>query len=320
MKAIRYTRYGSPEVLELQEVPKPLPKADEVLIHVHATTATPPDCLMRSGRSVVGRVLLGLSGPRPQYQIPGLELAGEIAAVGKNVRRFKVGDQVYGFRGFGTGACAEYKCLPEKGSLALKPTNLTYAEAAAIVDGATTALFFLKDKARLQPGEKVLINGASGSMGTMAVQLAKFLGAEVTGVCSAAKVELVKSLGADKVIDYARQDFTQTGEAYDIIFDVASKSSFSQCKSALKPNGRYLVTNMNWLAVLQTFWTRVVGGKKVIFDLSIEKNAALVFLKGLVEAGQLKPVIDRVYPLEQTADAHRYVEGGLKTGSVVITI
>ena len=320
MKAAVFEHYGPPEVIELREVPKPSPSDDEVLIHVFATTATPPDCLMRSGTSWMGRILLGFIRPGKKYRIPGIELAGEIEAVGRNVRRFKPGDQVYGFRGFGTGACAEYKCMSEKGSLALKPANLSYAEAAAIVDGTTTALFFLKDKANLQPGEKVLINGASGSMGTMAVQLAKIFGAEVIGVCSTSKVELVKSLGADKVIDYTRQDFTQTGDTYDIIFDVASKSSFAKCKSSLKPKGRYLVTNMSLAAYLQTLWTRILGGKKVIFDLSIEKNEALNFLKGLFETGQIRPVIDRVYPLEQIVEAHRYIATGRKQGSVVITM
>lgn len=320
MKAILYTHYGPPEALELKEVPKPSPKANEVLIRVYASTATPPDCLMRSGSSVMGRILLGLTGPRKQYQTPGIELAGEIEAVGKNVQRFKPGDQVYGFRGFGTGACAEYKCMAEKGSLALKPANLSYAEAAAIVDGATTALFFLRDHANLRHGEKVLINGASGSMGTMAIQIAKYFGAEVTGVCSTSKMELVQSLGANKVIDYSRQDFTQNGETYDIIFDVASKSSFTKCKNSLKPNGRYIYTNMSLAVIAQTLWTRFVGRTKVIYAMSIEKNEALIFLKELVETGRLKPVIGRIYPLEQTAEAHHYVEQGLKKGSVVITI
>lgn len=320
MKAAIYEQYGPPEVIEIKEMVKPIPKHDEVLIRIHSTTATPPDCLMRSGSSPVGRVLLGIAKPGKKYQTPGIEFSGEIEAIGKEVRRFKPGDQVYGFRGFGTGACAEYKCMPEKGSLAIKPANLTYAEAAAVVDGATTALFFLKDKAGIQPGEKVLINGASGSMGTMAVQLAKHFGAEVTGVCSSSKMDLVKSLGADQVIDYTQEDFTQNGKTYDIIFDVSSQSSFSRCKNSLKPNGRYLVTNMGLAPIIQTFWTKLTGGKKVIFALSIEKNDALVFLKGLIEAGKLKPVIDRSYPLEQTAEAHRYVEAGHKRGSVVINV
>jgi NADPH2:quinone reductase len=320
MKAIVYKNYGAPDVLELQNVAKPIPKDNEVLIRIHATTATSPDCLMRRGDSFVGRILLGLTKPGKNYQTPGIEFSGKVEAVGKKVKRFQPGDQVYGFRGFGTGACAEYKCMPEKGSLSLKPANLTYEEAAAVVDGATTALFFLKEKANIQRGQRVLVNGASGSMGTMAVQLAKYFGAEVTGVCSAASLVSVKSLGADKVIDYTQEDFTQSSETYDIIFDVASKSSFSRCKNSLKPNGYYLVTNMGFAPIIQTFWTRLTGGKKVIFALSIEKNDALAFLKELIEAGKLKPAIDRCYPLEQTAEAHRYVETGRKKGSVVITV
>lgn len=320
MKAMVYTEYGPPDVLRLQAVANPSPKHDEILIRVYATTATPPDCLMRSGSSMAGRILLGLIRPNKRYQTPGIEFAGEIESVGKQVTRFKPGDQVYGFRGFGTGTCAENKCISEKASVSLKPVNLNYAEAAAIVDGATTAFFFLKEKANLQPGQKVLINGASGGIGVYAVQLAKYFGAEVTGVCSGANLDLVKSLGADKVIDYGEEDFAQCGETYDIIFDVASKSSFAHCKHVLTPDGCYLFTNMKLGPLAQTVWTRMAGGKRVIFGMSIEKNEALAFLKKLIEARKLKPVIDRCYPLEQTADAHRYVETGHKKGSVVITV
>lgn len=327
MKAMVYTEYGPPEVLHLQDVAKPTPRNNEVLIRVSATTVTPPDCLMRRGDSFVGRIILGFRKPNEKYKILGIELAGEIEAIGKDVKRFKQGDQVYGFRGFGIGALAEYKCMPEKGSLAIKPASITYEEAAAVVDGASTALFFLRDKAHIQRGQKVLINGASGSMGTMAVQLAKYFGAEVTGVCSTANLELVKSLGADKVIDYTNDDFTKNGETYDIIFDVASKSSFSRCKDSLKQNGRYLVTNMGLTPIVQTLCTGVIRslpgrqtGKKVIFALSIEKTEALIFLKELIDAGKLKAVIDRCYPLEQAAEAHRYVETGRKKGSVVIIV
>ncbi|MHC1781206.1 MAG: NAD(P)-dependent alcohol dehydrogenase [Anaerolineaceae bacterium] len=327
MKAMIYTEYGAPGVLHLQQVAKPVPKDGEVLIKVYATTATPSDSLMRSGKSFVGRIITGLGKPKEKYQILGTELAGEIEAIGKGVTRFKKGDQVYGFRGFGTGAYAEYKCMPEKGSLAIKPTNLTHKEASAIVDGASTALFFLKSKANIRRGQNVLINGASGSVGSMAVQLAKYFGAEVTGVCSSSNVELVKSLGADKVIDYTQEDFTKSVETYDIIFDVASKSSFSRCKDSLKPNGCYLVTKMGFAPIIQTLWSGIKAnlpgrttGKKVIFALSIEKKEALIFLKELVEAGKLKAVIDRQYPLEQTDEAHRYIENGHKKGSVVIIV
>ncbi|MCP4541367.1 MAG: NAD(P)-dependent alcohol dehydrogenase [Chloroflexi bacterium] len=320
MKAIVYTEYGSPKVLQLQEIEKPTPKENEVLIRVYATTVTPSDGLMRKGEPFLGRIILGLRKPRKKYRILGIELAGEIEAVGKNVKRFRKGDQVYGFTGFGARAHAEYTCMPEKGSLVIKPANMTYEEAVAVVDGATTALFFLRDKANIQSGHKVLINGASGSIGTFAVQLAKHFGAKVTGVCSTTNLDLVKSLGADKVIDYTKEDFTQNGETYDIIFDAVSKSSFSRCKNSLKQNGCYLVTVMGLASLVQTLWTRVIGRKKVIFALSIEKTQALVFLKELVEAGKIKPVIDRRYPLEQMAEAHRYVEKGHKKGNVVITV
>lgn len=321
MKAIVYTQYGPPDVLRLKEVEKPTPKDNEVLIKIHATTVTPSDVLMRSGESVIGRIILGLRKPREKFRILGTELAGEIESVGKDVKRFRQGDQVYGFRGFGTGAYAEYKCMPEKGSLAMKPANLTYEEATAAVDGASTALFFLRDKGNIQSGQKVLIIGASGCIGSFAVQLARHFGAEVTGVCSTTNVELVKSLGADWVIDYTQEDFTQNGETYDLIFDTAGKSSFSRCKGSLKKNGRYLLTTGNMLAnYVLTLWTSMVGSKKFVFGLSIEKTEALIFLKELIEAGKIKPVIDRCYPLEQIAEAHRYVDTGHKKGNVVITV
>ncbi len=320
MKAIVYTEYGPPDVLQLKEVAKPVPKNNEVLIKVYATTVTTADGMMRRGESLLSRIILGFRKPRKKFEIPGLELSGEIEETGPNVKRFMKGDQVYGFTGFEPGAYAEYKCMSEEGSLVIKPSNMTYEESAAVVDGASTAFFFLKDKADIQCGEKVLINGASGSIGTFAVQLAKYFGAEVTGVCSTANLELVKSLGADKVIDYTKEDFTRNGESYDIIFDTVGKSSFSRCKGSLKKNGRYVVTVMGLVPLLQTLWTRVIGNKKVIFTMSIEKTEALVFIKELIEAGKLKPVIDRQYPLEQIAEAHSYVEKGHKKGNVVITV
>lgn len=320
MKAIVYTQYGLPDVLQLKEVEKPVPKNNEVLIKIYATTATSPDCLMRSGKSLLGRMITGFKKPRNKYRILGLELAGEVEAVGRDVKRFKEGDQVYGFTGFSPGAYAEYKCMSETGSLAVKPSNITYEEAAAIADGATTALFFLKDKAHIKSGEKVLINGASGSMGTAAVQLAKCLGAEVTGVCSSSNIELVRSLGADEVIDYTKEDFTENGKVYDIIFDVVSNSSFSRCKNSLKQKGRYIVTKQGLVPVVQTFWTNIAGNKKVIFTWSINKIEALFFLKELIEVGKFKAVIDRCYPLEKVAEAHQFVEAGYKRGSVAITV
>ncbi|MCG8350860.1 MAG: NAD(P)-dependent alcohol dehydrogenase [Chloroflexales bacterium] len=317
MKAIVYTHYGPPDVLELKEIAKPVPKDNEVLIRVYATTVTAADGMVRRGEPLWGRIIIGLRKPRKK--LLGLELAGEIESVGKDVKRFRKGDQVFGFTGFGVGAYAQYTCMPEKGSLVTKPANMTYEEAAAAVDGASTALFFLRDKAHIQSGQQVLINGASGSIGTFAVQLAKYFGAEVTGVCSATNVAMVKSLGADQVIDYTQEDFTQRVETYDIIFDTVGKTSFSRCKGSLKQNGCYLPTIglINYLLML---WTSIMGGKKVISGMSIEKTEALIFLKGLIEVGKIKPVIDRHYPLEQIAEAHRYVDTGHKKGNVVITL
>ena len=320
MKAIVYTEYGTPDVLQLKEVDKPTPKNNEVLIRVCATTVTAADGLMRRAESLMSRIIIGLRKPRKRFRIMGIELAGEIESTGKNVKRFRKGDQVFGFTGFVAGAYAEFNCMPGKGSLAIKPTNMTYEEAAAVVDGASTALFFLRDKANIQNGQKVLINGASGSIGTSAIQLAKYFGAEVTGVCSTANLELVKSLGADKVIDYTKEDFTKSGETYDIIFDTVSKSSFFRCKGSLKRNGRYLLTVGGLRHYVLTLWTSMAGSKRLIYGMSIEKNEALVFLKELIEAGKIKPVIDRCYPLEQIAEAHRYVEKGHKKGNVVITV
>jgi NADPH:quinone reductase-like Zn-dependent oxidoreductase len=321
MKAIVYKEYGPPEVLQLVEVEKPTPREDEVCIRICATSVTAADTMMRRGDTFLSRIILGLTKPGKRFEILGTELAGIIESVGKDVRRFKKGDQVYGFRGFGTGVYAEYKCMPEKGSLAIKPVNTTYEEAAALVDGPTTALFFLKDKANIQRGDKVLIIAASGSIGVSAVQIAKYFKAQVTGVCSTTNLELVKSLGADKVIDYTKEDFTRNGETYDIIFDTAGKSSFSSCKGSLNKNGRYLITTGNLLVVyVQALWTSMVGGRRVIAGMSIEKTQSLIFLKELVEAGIVKPVIDKGYPFEQISDAHQYVETGHKKGNVVITV
>jgi NADPH:quinone reductase-like Zn-dependent oxidoreductase len=318
MKAIVYTEYGTPDVLQLKDVEKPTPKNNEVLIRVHATSVTAADGLMRRGDSFMSRIFLGFKKPR--REILGSELAGEIESVGKDVKRFRKGDQVYGFTGFGLGAYAEYACMPEKGSLAIKPVNLTYEEAAAVVDGASTALFFLRDKANIQGGQKVLILGASGSIGSFAVQLARHFGAEVTGVCSTTNLELVKSLGANRIIDYTQEDFTKSDETYDIIFDTVGKSSFSDCQGSLKKNGRYLLTVGGLMNYVLMLWTSMVGGKKVICGMSIEKTEALISIKKLIETGKIKSVIDRCYSLEQMADAHRYVEQGHKKGNVVIIL
>ena len=323
MKAIVYTKYGPPDVLQLTEVEKPTPKNNEVLLKIYATAVTATDCTFRKGDQLSARSFTGLT--KPKNTILGDVLAGEIEAVGQDVTSFKPGDQVFGSSGSGFGAHAEYTCLPEDGALAIKPANLTYEEAVAVYDGALTALPFLRDKANIQSGQKILINGASGSIGTAAVQLAKVFGADVTGVCSTANVELVKSLGAAKVIDYTKEDFTQSGETYDVIFDTVGKSSFSRCKNSLTQTGIYLTPVLKLGILLQMLWTSMVGDKKAMITFAglrsaSEKAEDLIFLKELVEAGKIKPVIDRCYPLEQAVEAHRYVETGHKKGNVIITL
>jgi NADPH:quinone reductase-like Zn-dependent oxidoreductase len=327
MKAIVCTEYGPPEVLQLKQVEKPRPKDNEVLIRVFATSVTAGDCNARGfvfippGLGLLARLMLGFR--KPKKSILGADVAGEIEAVGKDVRLFKEGDQVYGVDGNGLGTYAEYKCLPEDGALAIKPANMTYEEAVAIPFGALTALFFLRDKGNIQSGQKVLINGASGSVGTAAVQLAKYFGAEVTGVCSTTNLELVKSLSADKVIDYTKEDFTTSGETYDIILDpVVGKTSFSRCRNSLKPNGRYLAVAGGLRELIQMLWTSMVGSKKVIFGggSACERKEYLIFLNELIEAGKLISVIDRRYTLEQIVEAHRYVDKRHKKGNVVITV
>ena len=322
MKAIVQTKYGPPEVLRLQEVEKPVPKENEVLIKIHATTVTAVDCTFRQGSPFIGRFFAGLT--RPKNPIPGTEFAGEIEAVGVDVKRFKEGDQVFG-TSMGNGAHAEYMCLPEEGAtLAIKPANMTYEEAA-VIDGALTALPFLRDRANIQSGQKALIYGASGSVGTAAVQLARYFGAEVTGVCSTSNSELVKSLGADKVIDYTQEDFTQSGQTYDVIFDAVGKTSFSRCKGSLKPAGIFLEAALMPAILPQMLWTSKIGSKKAMITFTglmpaSERTKNLITLKELIEAGKIKAVIDRTYPLEQIVEAHRYVETGHKKGNVVITV
>ena len=316
MKAIVYTKFGPPEVLQLKEVRNPAPKDDEVLIRIEATAVTKEDPDMRTSPGFNGLL-------KPRNPILGQELAGEIEAIGKEVTRFKPGDQVYGMDAF--GAYAEYKCMPESGALAIKPANMSYEEAASFPNGALTALPFLRDKGKIQSGQTVLIYGASGSVGTAAVQLAKYYGAEVTGVCSTTNLEWVKSLGADQVIDYTQEDCSENGKTYDIIFETVGKRSFSACKGSLTDEGIYLTTVPTPMGILNMILPARRSGKKVGFMAAglrpaSEKIKDLVFLTELIEAGKLKPVIDKVYPLEQMAEAHRYVEQGHKKGNVVITV
>ena len=316
MKAIVYTKFGPPDVLQLQEVEKPTPKDNEVLIKIYATTVVKEDPDMRASPGFNGFL-------KPRNPILGQELAGEIDSIGKEVTRFKPGDQVFGFDMF--GAYAEYKCTPENGALAIKPVNLSYEEAASVPNGALTALPFLRDKGAIQSEQTVLIYGASGSVGAAAVQLAKYYGAEVTGVCSTSNLEWVKSLGADQVIEYTKEDFTENGKTYDIIFDTVGKRSFSACKDSLTDEGIYLATVPTPTIMLQALWSAKSGSKKVKFAATglrpaSEKIKDLVFLTELIEAGKIKPVIDRCYPLEQMAEAHRYADKGHAKGNVVITV
>lgn len=322
MKAIVYERYGPPDVLEMKEVAKPTPKDDEVLIKTYATTVTAGDWRVRSlevpvGFGLMSRLFLGFSKPR--QPILGSELAGEIESVGKDVRTFKVGDGVFAFAGTGMGCYAEYKCMPEDGAVALKPDNLTFHEAAAISFGGTTALDFFR-RGKLQSGERILVNGASGGVGTAAVQLARHFGADVTGVCSAANVELVKSLGAHHVIDYTKEDFTANGENYDIIVDTAGTAPFSRSKGSLKEGGRLLQVLGGLPDMLRIPWLAMTSNKKVIAGPAAGRAEDLRFLAKLAAAGEFKPVIDRRYPFEQIVEAHRYVDTGRKKGNVIITL
>ena len=322
MKAIVYTNYGSPDVLRIEEVPTPIPGDDEVLIKIHATTVTSGDWRARSlelppGFGLIGRLVFGIFKPRKP--ILGTELAGEVESIGRHVNRFKVGDQVFAFSGVGMGCHAEYRCMPEGGPVALKPPNLTYDEAAAISFGGTTALDFFR-RAKLQDGETVLVNGASGGVGTAAVQLARHFGAKVTGVCSTGNLELVRSLGADHVIDYTKEDFTANGESYDIIVDTAGTAPFSRSKGSLKKGGRLLLVLGSLPDLIRAPWFSMTSGRKVIAGPAAERAEDLRFLAKLTEAGEFSPVIDRRYPFEQIAEAHRYVDTGRKRGSVVITL
>jgi NADPH:quinone reductase-like Zn-dependent oxidoreductase len=322
MKAVVYERYGPPEVLRLAEVEKPIPRDDEVLIRVHATTVSAPDFRCRSFTVplsfwIPARLALGILKPR--RPILGAELSGEIEETGKDVTRLKKGDRIFAATIGRFGGYAEYTCLPETGVIALKPTNMTYEEAAAVPIGARAALHFLR-KASIKSGQKVLVYGASGSVGTFAVQLAKYYGGEVTGVCSGSNLELVKSLGADTAIDYTKEDFAAEGEIYDVIFVAVDKGSFTDCMKALKPQGIYLNATTP-VRTLRMRWAALTSGKTIVTgEHPSEAADDLVFLKGLIEEGALRSAIDRRYPLEQIVEAHRYVDQGHKKGNVVVTV
>ncbi len=330
MKAIVCTKYGPPDVLQLKEIEKPTPKDNEILIRNYATSVNYGDLVARNFKEITpqkfnmpllfwffGKMYFGFT--KPKITILGSEFAGEIESVGKDVKSFKQGDQVFGHLGQSMGAYVEYLCMPENGVLAIKPANMTYEEAAVVPYGAIMALNLLR-KVNIQSGQKILINGASGGIGSAAVQIAKHFGAKVTGVCGTPRLEFVKSLGADKVIDYIKEDFTQSDETYDLIFDILGKSSFSRCKSSLKQNGRYLLASFKMKQLFQMLWTSMAGSKKVICAIAPGSIEDLISVKELIEAGKIKSVIDRRYPLEQIAEAHSYVETGRKKGNVVITL
>jgi NADPH:quinone reductase-like Zn-dependent oxidoreductase len=323
MKAAVYRKYGPPGVVKIEHVKKPEPKANEVLIRIRATTVSAADWRIRSltvptGFGLIMRLIFGVL--RPRRPILGTELAGEIEAAGKGVTKFQTGDQVFAFPGIGMGCHAEYRTMPEDGKIALKPANLSFEEAAAISFGGNTALYYLRDIAKVRSGEKVLVIGASGAVGSAAVQLAKYFGADVTGVCSTANLALVKSIGADRVIDYTSEDFTQNGERYDIIFDAAGAAPFSKCKNALGRGGRLLLVVADLPQMLGAVWGSRPENRRVFAGPAQETVEQMLFLKQLCEAGKFKPVIDQCYPLEEIAEAHARVDTGRKQGSVVVTV
>ncbi len=323
MKAIVYTKYGSPEVLKLEDIEKPVPKENEVLIKVQASTVTATDCVFRKGEPKFSRLFTGIT--KPKNPVLGSEFAGEIETIGSGVKFFKPGDKVYGTTP-GAGSYQEFICLVEnKATLAKMPSNKSYEEAIACCDGFLTALPFLRDKGKIQKGNKVLIIGASGSVGSAAVQLAKYFEADVTGVCSTSSSDLVKSIGADKVIDYTKGDFTKNSETYDIIFDLVGKTSFSQCKNSLKPNGKFLQAAVTLKVFPSVLWTSISSSKKSLIMATglrppAERTKDLKFITELAESGKIKSIIDKIFPMEEIAEAHRYVDKGHKKGNVIISI
>jgi NADPH:quinone reductase-like Zn-dependent oxidoreductase len=331
MKAIVYTEYGEPDVLNLQEVEKPYPKSNEVLIRIRAVSVNYGDLIARNFKNIstrefnmtsllwiLARFGFGLNSPK--RKILGNTFAGEIESVGNDVKAFRGGDQVFGYTGEKMGGYAGYLCMPENGIIAVKPSNMTYEEASGMPYGTIMALNLLK-KANLQKGQKVLIIGASGGIGSAAVQLAKhYFGAEVTGVCSTSGLEFVKTLGVDKVLDYTKEGYPQSEEEYDLIFDILGKGSFSRYKRSLRENGVYLLASFKSKKLLQMIWTSIKGGKKVVCAIAIPKTEDLIFVKKLIEEGKIKSIIDKCFPFDQTAEAHKYIESGNKRGNVVITV
>jgi NADPH:quinone reductase-like Zn-dependent oxidoreductase len=322
MRAVIYEQYGGPEVLQVRDVPKPQPKENEVLIRVRAFTATSGDWRVRSlqvprGFGWISRLVFGVS--RPRQPILGTELSGVIEEVGSKVQKFKVGDEVFVFSGAKMGCYVEYKCLPEDGMIALKPSNITFEEAAALCFGGTTALDFLR-RANIKSGDKVLINGAAGCVGTALIQIAKHFGAHITAVCSAKNRELVTSLGADRVIDYTQEDFTRSSDTYDIIADVVGTTPFSKCKASLKEGGRFLAILADITALLQAPWVSLTTNKKVIAGPSGEKLEDILLLQTLATSGQYKPIISRTFSIEQIAEAHQVIDSGHKQGNIVISL
>jgi len=317
MRAVVYDRYGAPEVLRLEEVERPVPKDDEVLVKIRATTVNQTDCGWRSAKPFIIRYFIGLL--RPRRKILGMELAGEVEAVGAAVSEFEVGDHVFGVKGF--GAHAEFTCIRESAPLAHKPAGMSFEEAAAVCDGMNVALACLR-RADLRQGRSILIYGASGSIGTAAVQLARYFGADVTAVCNTKNVELVRSLGADRVVDYMQEDFTKNDETYDVIFDAVGKHSFRRCRGAVKPGGIYITTDPGflWHVPILALLTRRIGDKKVTLGIGKYTKQNVVLLKELIEAGKYRAVIDRRYPLADVVEATKYVETGQKTGNVVLTV
>lgn len=317
MKAAVYIQYGSPEVLQVNDVEKPTPKDNEILLRVKATAVNSGDVRLRKADPFAVRFFFGLT--KPKINILGSVFSGEVESIGKDVKKFKVGDFVFGHTDMSFGSYAEYKCLPENGSLALKPANISHKEAAVIPFGGVTALHFIK-KAKIKKGQKVLIVGASGAVGSAAVQLARSFGANVTGVCSTANIALVKSIGADKVIDYTQEDFTKDGETYDVIFDTVKTIPVFRSLKSLNKNGIMILSAAGMSEMLQGFWVSMTSNKKVITGVISHTAADINFLKVLIEADKLKPVIDRTYLLEQIAEAHAYVEKGHKKGNVAIEV